>query len=91
MIPEWLKDVHPFVTGMLFMSLYPEKPYLVKVITQYTVVQWLFVFMLIYQGGGSQNLKKTGAVTLILFIIYTILDLYRPKQQSNLDPDLILE
>lgn len=52
---------------------FPEPPQTFKTLTQNEMVQWALVFVLIYQGGGGQDLKLTLLMTGAMFAAHKAL------------------
>ena len=52
---------------------YPPAPKIFHKLASYSVVQWLLVYILAYQGGGSQDPEFALVATVIAFIIYHLI------------------
>lgn len=52
---------------------FPEPPKVFLKLTKYQPVQWLLVFVLVYQGGAGQDPLLAIAATAITFVLYTLL------------------
>ena len=62
---------------------FPKPPkFIIKIIT-YKPIQWLLVYILLYQGGGDENILFTLIMTFCLFIIYQILYYFEDKNEEK--------
>ena len=58
--------------GLGLWGAFPQPPRLVKEVTKYTLVQYILVALLIYQGtdyGKMKALRVSVVVTLVLFVV----------------------
>lgn len=53
----------------------PTPPPVFENLTKALPVQWALVFVLIYQGGGGQDLVLTGLGTVMMFSFHQVLTL----------------
>lgn len=53
---------------------FPESPQLFKDLTKHKLVQYMLVFVLLYQGGGGQDIVLSLLITLVFFIINEYID-----------------
>ena len=67
---------------------FPDPPKAFTSLTQFQLVQWILVFVLIYQGGGGEDPLLSGALTVLAFVCYKILR-YFENDYSGVD-DLVL-
>lgn len=44
-------------------------------LTQYQIMQWVMVFVLLYQGGAGEDVVLAGAVTAAAFGLHKIIEL----------------
>jgi len=49
---------------------FPEPPKVFINLTKYTIVQWLLVFILAYQGGAGQDISFAVGATVFTFLVY---------------------
>lgn len=56
------------LTAMGAISTFPAPPQIIKQLGQNKVVQYLFLFVLIMQGGGGLDVKKSAFVALLFFL-----------------------
>jgi hypothetical protein len=49
---------------------FPQPPKAFVALTQYQVVQWALVFVLVYQGGSGQDPVLAGAATALTLVLY---------------------
>lgn len=52
---------------------YPPAPKIFHKLASYSVVQWILVFILAYQGGGSQDAQFALVATSLTFILYYLI------------------
>ncbi len=64
----------PIATAIGAFGGFPEPPNMFKRFIQNKPIQYLLLFILIWQGGGGQNWKLTAKVTLIILVIITIMN-----------------
>lgn len=67
---------------------FPEPPQILQTLASLTIFQWLMVFVLIYQGGGGQDLIFSVAATALTYVIYQVLG-YFDKEEESLVKTLI--
>ena len=49
---------------------FPDAPEVFKKITKNELVQWVLVFVLLYQGGSGQDMKLATTVTIIAYLLH---------------------
>ena len=59
----------PMMTAIGAISLFPDPPQLFKDLAKNELVKWIFVFILIVQGGASGDLRLAAVMTVILYIL----------------------
>ena len=64
---------------------FPEPPKAFNRLTQYKVVQWGLLFVLLYQGGAGEDPVFAGVITAVTFIIYT---LFRTIEARGVNTDV---
>jgi len=69
----------PIVTALGAFGGFPEPPNTFKKIINIKVIQYILLFLLIWQGGGGQNWKLSAIVTVVIFIIITIMNFIEKK------------
>ena len=65
---------------------FPKPPRQFLRLAQFPIVQWLLVFVLIYQGGAGENPIMAAALTIITFILYQVLKALEPKEDDEPAP-----
>ena len=63
-----------FATGIGFMGGFPAPPKIFAELSNCEWFKWSMAFILIWQGGGIQNLKLSLITTSVLYIVTKILD-----------------
>lgn len=63
------KFILPLATAMGFLGGFPPAPNMIKKLQQMKLVQYLLLFVLIYQGGSGQDVQLALLTTLIVFIV----------------------
>jgi hypothetical protein len=61
-------------TAIGAFSKFPEAPKAVKDIVENYWVQWALLAVLIYQGGGEQDVQLAVELTVIIFAIFKIVE-----------------
>ena len=69
-----------FATLIGVFGGFPNPPKLFIKLTKFKLVQWLLVFILVYQGGGNEDIIFSLIMTFTLFIIYEILHYFENKE-----------
>lgn len=64
---------------------FPEPPKSFTSLTQYKVVQWALLYVLLYQGGAGEDPVFAGVITGITFLIYTLL---RSLEERGVNTDV---
>lgn len=72
----------PMLTAIGAVSLFPDPPQLFKDLAKMDLVRWLFVFILIVQGGAGGNLELAAVATAVLFGVMYVLDMVYPKKDG---------
>lgn len=62
---------------------FPEPLKSFKWVTQYQVIQWLMVFVLLYQGGAGEDIFLAGVVTAAAFGLHKIISLVEHSVSSE--------
>lgn len=73
--------IYPLATLSLFMApaLFPPPPYILyTIVTRFSILQWIFVFILVWQGGGKQDTFFSIGITFSAFILTSLLNLIFP-------------
>jgi hypothetical protein len=80
---DFLADIDPQRAFVAFLTLmgafggFPEPPLIFKQFIQNEFARWLLVFVLVYQGGGAQNLKVSLVVTATAYIVVKLLNNFK--------------
>lgn len=65
---------------------FPQPPAAFMWFTQWQIIQWFFVFVLLYQGGTGENAMMAFVLTLATFILYKIIRFFEktvaPKETA---------
>ena len=75
--------VLPIVTAMGAFGGFPEPPHIFKKFIKNKIVQYLLLFLLIWQGGGGQNWKLSVKVTVVIFVLITVMNMYEKKKREH--------
>lgn len=71
--------IHPLATVLIAWAIaangFPQPPQMFRNLVQNELFQYFLVFVLVYQGGGRQDLGMSLMVTVGLFLLSKILDL----------------
>jgi ABC-type branched-subunit amino acid transport system permease subunit len=62
---------------------FPKPPKVFTNLTQYSLVQWLLVFVLAYQGGSGQNVGLALMATLLTFVLYQVLKYFESDDEEH--------
>jgi hypothetical protein len=73
----------PIVTAIGAFGGFPEPPNMFKRIIQNKIIQYLLLFLLIWQGGGGQNWKLSAKVTVVIFVLITIMNHFEKKDKNK--------
>lgn len=65
--------VLPLATALGAWSVFPKPPSIIADLQEYPVFSWFCVFVLLWQGGGGQNIPRSAICTLILYVLHTLL------------------
>lgn len=60
-------------TGIGAYGGFPTPPAAFSKLAQNEIVQWALVFVLLYQGGGSQDVKLTAMITVAMYVVHMVL------------------
>lgn len=71
----WKEIVHPLATVVGAWGGFPEPPHFFKRLAQNELFQYFLVFLLVYQGGGSEDIATSLMVTVGLYLVTKILNL----------------
>eukprot|EP00466_Bigelowiella_natans_P006821 jgi/Bigna1/129966/aug1.10_g4674 len=70
--PEYIGAM---ATMVGFMGGFPAPPRIFQTLTfRYETLQWLMVYVLIWQGGGGQDYYRSAIVTAVAFALKLVLD-----------------
>lgn len=70
-----------FATLLGAFGGFPKPPQqMTKIVNQYPLLSWVLVFVLVWQGGGGQDVQFSVLITVLAFIIYKLLE-YSSKQK----------
>ena len=67
------KVVLAFATLIGAFGGFPNPPPVFSSLTKSPIVQWLLVFVLVWQGGGGQDMVFAAIVTILGYVLHTIL------------------
>lgn len=62
----------------------PEPVGAFKWLAEWKIFQWVLVFVLVYQGGGGEDVFFSATITLIVLIVYIFFRLFdkdEPKEE----------
>lgn len=63
----------PIATGLGAFGGFPQAPAIFQELTKNELFQFLMLFVLIWQGGGGQDVAVAGITTLGFFIVMKLL------------------
>lgn len=72
----------PLVTAVGAFGGFPEPPNTFKKIIRNKVVQYFLLFLLIWQGGGGQDWKLSAKVTVIIFLMFSVIKMFSSKKEN---------
>ena len=72
----------PIVTAIGAFGGFPEPPNMFKKVIQNKPVQYILLFLLIWQGGGGQNWKLSAKVTVVIFVLITAVNMFQKKEKK---------
>ena len=52
-------------------------------VNKYPMLQWVLMAVLIYQGGGEQDLQLACELTLVIYFVYNVLKSYEEKSEPE--------
>ena len=62
---------------------FPKPPQMfTNLVDSYPILQWVLLALLIYQGGGEQDIRLAVELTVIIYILYNILG-----ENQNKEPE----
>jgi hypothetical protein len=73
--------VLPLVTALGAFGGFPEPPALFNKVIKNKIVQYLLLFLLIWQGGGGQDWMLSAKVTVVIFVLITVLNMLDSKKK----------
>ena len=59
-----------FATAMIAFGGFPKPPQKLTTIANNEIIQWSLVFILVWQGGGKQDIKLSSLITAAMFALY---------------------
>lgn len=59
-----------FATALIAFGNFPKPPEKLEQLAKNEIVQWIFVFILIWQGGAKQDIKLSLLATAAIFALY---------------------
>jgi hypothetical protein len=72
----------PIVTALGAFGGFPDPPNTFKRIIKNQIVQYLLLFLLIWQGGGGQNWILSAKVTVVIFVLITVVKMLEKKKKK---------
>lgn len=72
----------PMLTALGAVSLFPEPPQVFKDLAANELVRYLFVFVLIMQGGAGGNVQLAVVATVVLYVLVKVLDMVYANKQG---------
>ena len=76
--------VLPLVTAMIAWGGYPSPPQAFVMLTDYELFRYALLFILIWQGGGQQDLKTSLIATAIIYFVTKILEVRQMINDLNM-------
>lgn len=67
----------PLTTGLGAFGGFPDPPAIFKKLQANELFKWLLVAILIWQGGGQQNIQVSLIVTALLFGLKMVLNMLK--------------
>lgn len=61
---------------------FPQPPVLFQKIASFSLVQWLLVFVLAYQGGAGQDAKFAAFATAVTFVVYYVVRFFEGSDDA---------
>ena len=74
---DWKTLILPLATAIGAFGGFPTPPQEFQMLTRYEIFRWFVVFVLIWQGGGQQDLQLALLTTSIVYLVTKILDMRR--------------
>ena len=72
----------PLVTAVGAFGGFPDPPNMFKRVVKNKIVQYLLLFLLIWQGGGGQDWKLSAKVTAVVFVLITLINMFDKKKEN---------
>lgn len=73
---NWKTLQLPLATALATISPFPDKPDIIKRYQHHPLVQWLFVFIFVWQGGAGQNWQLALVATIVFYIVLQAIQLW---------------
>lgn len=73
----------PVVTAIGAFGGFPTPPKIFLKIIKNEIIQYMLLYLLIWQGGGEQSWKLSLKVTLAIYIIITVGHIIDMKSEKN--------
>ena len=71
----------PMMTAIGAFGGMPNAPKIFQDLAKNEWFQWLMVFVLIYQGGGSASPELSAVATIVVYVVVKLLDMmYEQKE-----------
>lgn len=83
----WSKLIMPMLTLIGAWGGFPDSPQIFKKITEYRIFQYLFLWVLVMQGGASAD-PGLSFISVIIFVIITEL-LKSTEKYENIEEEII--
>ena len=71
-----------------FGGMPPAPKVLVTSVQRFPLLQWLLLFVLIWQGGGGQDVSISAMGTLLVYVIYRTIGLFDTDTVKIVTEDL---
>lgn len=72
----------PLLTAIGAISLFPDPPKIFKDLAKNELFKWVFVLILIVQGGASGNWQLGMVMTVVLYVAVKVLDMMYTKKEA---------
>lgn len=75
---NWQSWIHPLATAAIVLGLmggFPQPPRALSSLFKFELFKWFLMFVLIYQGGGAQDVSKSIVTTVIVYLVFKLLEL----------------
>ena len=71
-------------TAVGYLGGFPQPPKTFhRILETFPFIKWLLVMLLIYQGGGEQDIRLASELTLILFLLDYVIKSYEKEEEQN--------